>query len=150
MNVSRKCQYALRAVLELARQHGGRPTTTGEIAEAQAIPPKFLELILGQLRQEGLIESRRGVRGGYLLAVAPSAIAVGRVIRLIDGPVGPVRCVNGNGREPDCPLRSRCCFMGVWSRAHDAVAQVYDSTTFQDLLDEEPRDGTEHVASYCI
>lgn len=72
MSVSQKCQYALRAVFELARRRGEKPTSIREIAEAQAIPAKFLELILTQLRKGGLVESRRGIHGGYLLAVWPT------------------------------------------------------------------------------
>ena len=150
MNVSRKRQYAVRAVLELAKRNGGRPTPIGEIAKAKAIPPKFLELILGQLRQGGFVEFRRGARGGYLLAAAPATIAVGRVIRFIDGPVGPVRCVNDEDNGPECPLHGKCSFMSLWSRARDAVAQVFDTTTFQDLLDEERTGATPYIGTYCI
>ncbi len=149
MNVSQKCQYALRALFELAKRSAHRPTTIGEVAQAQAIPPKFLELILGELRQGGCVESRRGAHGGYLLAVPPTALTVGEVIRLVDGPVGPVRCVAGR-KQTDCPLYGECAFMGMWKRARDAVAEVYDGTTFQDLIDEELVSRSEYVPSYCI
>ena len=149
MHVSQKCQYALRALFELAKRSADRPTTIGEVAEAQAIPPKFLELILGELRQGGCVESRRGVHGGYLLAVGPAALTVGEVIRFVDGPVAPVRCVAG-GKQTDCPLYGNCAFMGMWKRARDAVAEVYDGTTFQDLIDEELASRSEYVPSYCI
>ncbi len=90
MSVSQKCQYALRAVFELASRHGDAPTSIREIAQAQAIPPKFLELILVQLRKAGFVESRRGAHGGYFLAVGPAALTVGEIIRFIDGPIAPV------------------------------------------------------------
>ncbi|NQU76742.1 MAG: Rrf2 family transcriptional regulator [Planctomycetes bacterium] len=149
MNISRKCQYALRAVFELAKRSVGNPTTVGEIAEAQAIPLKFLEFILGELRHGGFVESRRGIHGGYLLAVAPGALSVGDIIRFVDGPFTPVRCVAGD-KGTDCPLHGNCAFMGMWRRAGDAVAEVYDSTTVQDLIDEEQAACSEYVASYCI
>ena len=147
MSVSQKCQYALRATFELARQRDSGPTSAAAIAEAQALPPRFLELILVQLKQGGFVESRRGVRGGYLLAAAPAAVSVGQIIEFIDGSVAPVRCI-GDGGESDCPLHGNCAFMGMWTRAHDAVSEIYDQTTFQDLIDAES--AKEYVASYCI
>lgn len=149
MSVSQKCQYALRAVFELARRRGEKPTSIREIAEAQAIPAKFLELILTQLRKGGLVESRRGVHGGYFLAVPPTALSAGRIIRFIDGPFAPVRCL-GDSRGVDCPLYDNCAFMNMWIQARDAVAEVYDNTTFQDLMDAQPGASGEYVASYRI
>ncbi len=149
MTVSQKCQYALRAVLELAKRSADSPTTVAEIAEVQAIPAKFLELILGELRQGGFVESRRGIHGGYLLAEAPKALAVGEIIRFIDGPLAPVRCVI-DGKSANCPLNSNCALIGMWKRARDAVAEVYDGTTFQDLIDEERAACSKYVSSYNI
>ena len=149
MSISQKCQYALRAVFELAKRQGEGLTTIGRIAQAQAIPPKFLELILGQLRHSGFVESRRGIHGGYFLATSPAALAVGEIIRFVEGPFAPVRCVVGS-KGIDCPLHGNCAFMSMCERARDAVAEVYDTTTFQDLIDEEYAAHNEYVASYCI
>jgi len=149
MTVSQKCQYALRAVFELAKRHGQGPTTIAEIAKAQAIPVKFLELILRELRRGGFTESRRGVHGGYLLAVPPGALAVGEIIRFIDGELAPVRCI-GPGAESDCPLHGNCAFTDLWTRARDAVREVYDATTFQDLVDAERAAAERYIASYAI
>ena len=149
MNVSQKCQYALRGIFELSKRMGRRPTPISEIAAAQSIPPRFLELIFGELRQGGFIESRRGSRGGYLLTTAPQSLSVGQIIRFIDGPVAPVKCVSG-AEAPQCPLNARCAFVGMWARARDAVAEVYDCTTFQDLLDQEPAAADDYVPSYTI
>lgn len=149
MSVSQKCQYALRAVFELAKRHGPGPTTIGDIAAAQAIPPRFLELILAQLRQGGFVESRRGVHGGYLLAAAPGKLTVGQIIRFVDGPIAPVQCTIEQG-QANCPLHGKCAFMGMWGRARDAISNVYDQTTFDDLLAEELAANDKYVASYCI
>ena len=149
MSVSQKCQYGLRAIFELAKHRGKGPKSVSQIAEVQAIPPRFLELILGQLRQGGFVESRRGVHGGYLLAADPARLNVGQIICFIDGPVAPVRCVAG-AKESDCPLQGNCAFMGMWRRARDAVSEVYDQTSFQDLIDGEAATAEEYVASYCI
>ena len=145
MNVSQKCQYALRAVFELSRRPRERPVRTFEIAEAQAIPPKFLELILGEWKRGGFVESRRGARGGYLLLRQPDRVTVGEVIRFVDGPVAPVKCIT-QAERADCPLYAGCAFIGMWRRARDAVNHVFDNTTFQDLLDED----LSAAANYCI
>jgi Rrf2 family protein len=136
MQVSQKCQYTLRALFELARRRGDGPVSAAQIAAAQAIPPRFLELILYGLRNSGEVESRRGVNGGYVLAVSPDAISVGDIIRSADGSSAPVRCVAGR-REKHCPLKGQCAFMGLWERAQQAIEQIYDTTTLQDLIDEE-------------
>jgi Rrf2 family protein len=122
---------------------------TSEIAESQAIPAKFLELILRELKQGGFVDSRRGKRGGYLLLGRPDRVTVGEIIRFVDGPVAPVRCVAGSD-PPDCPLYGSCAFMGMWSRARDAVNEVFDNTTFQDLIDEGLSAGRRQIADYCI
>ena len=148
MGVSQKCQYALRAVFELAKRHGKGPTKIGQVAKVQAIPPRFLELILAELKHGGFVESRRGVHGGYLLSVLPAELVVGQIIRYVEGPVAPVACMDEGGGS-DCPLHGDCAFMDLWQRARDAVSEVYDGTTFQDLIDEE-RSGAPYVASYAI
>ncbi len=149
MTVSQKCQYALRALFELAKRPGTVPTKVSEIAEAQAIPPRFLEAILGELRRGAYVESRRGVNGGYFLAVEPKALTIGEIIRFMDGPLIPVRCI-GEDKGESCALKGNCAFMGMWSRARDAVAEVYDETTFHDLIEEEQATAGRYVARYCI
>lgn len=149
MLVSQKCQYALRAVFDLARHHGAKPVKIAEIAEAQAIPPRFLEVILGQLKQSGIVDSRRGAEGGYFLVRDPSELTVGQVIRFIEGPIGPVACVSGESDER-CPLQGGCVFMSMWRKAQKALADVYDRTTFQDLADEHGRMHEEYLPLYAI
>ena len=151
MNVSQKCQYALRAVFELAKRAGDNvvPTTIGELAQVQAIPPKFLELILRELRQAGFVVSRRGMHGGYFLHSPPFKLTVGELIRFVDGPFAPVSCVDGDDKTV-CTLYGCCAFLGLWTRARDAVAEVYDRTTFQDLIDEEVVACDEYVPAYSI
>jgi Rrf2 family cysteine metabolism transcriptional repressor len=146
--VSQKCQYALRAVFELSKHYGKGPLKIADIAEEQAIPVRFLEVILSQLKQGGFVESRRGREGGYLLSRAPGRLAVGDLIRFVEGPIGPVSCVAGSPTDK-CPLHGGCVFLSMWERARRAVADVYDSTTFKDLIDEEKRAGR-YVPSYAI
>jgi len=148
MNLSQKCQYGLRALLELAKHFGQSPTTINEIAEAQAIPPRFLEQILAQLRQKGYVDSRRGVQGGYMMAISPAVLSVGEVIRFFEGPLSPVRCIAPQS-EP-CALFGHCAFMGLWQRAQKAVEEIYDSTTFQDLIEEEQAAQNKRAVDWCI
>ena len=147
MSVSRKCQYALRALYELSRRRGQGPIRISEIADIQAIPPRFLELILGELKQGGFAESRRGVQGGYMLAVSPASLSVGEIIRFVDGPLAPVKCLI-DPTENVWPPEGRSAFMNMWQDASASLANVYDSMSFQDLLDQEQ--SSRRVADYTI
>ncbi|MBI1291307.1 Rrf2 family transcriptional regulator [bacterium] len=127
MALSQKCQYALRAVLELARQRDQRPLRIGDIATAQSIPTRFLEVILNELRQGGFVESRRGKEGGYLLARNPAQLTVGEVIRFVEGPLRPA--------DPQDPAGHGALAMNeLWLNAEKALATVYDQTTFAGLI----------------
>ena len=148
MQLSQKTQYALRALLELAMRRGNGNTPVSEIARVQGIPPRFLEQILAQLRMAGLVESRRGVNGGYLLALDPRRLTVGKVIRFLEGPLRPVRYVDGV--EAGGPVSTRCAFEDLWERAQEAVENVYDSTTFHDLIQEELSAQENYVANWVI
>ena len=149
MLVNQKCQYALRAVFELARQNGHGPVKIAEIAEAQAIPPRFLEVILSQLKQAGFVDSRRGSQGGYLLVRSPEQLTVGEVIRFMQGPVGPVGCVTGR-QDNECPLHGDCVFLPMWEKVRKAISGVYDNTTLKDLLDQQGGQTDGHVPCYSI
>ena len=149
MLISQKCQYALRAIFELAKQNGQGPVKIAEIAEVQAIPLRFLEVILGQLKQAGFVVSQRGNKGGYILVRSPDELTVGEVMRFMQGPVGPVDCVVG-GSKDKCPLYGDCAFLPMWEKARKAISDVYDNTTFQDLVDQEKRKAGKCVLRYSI
>jgi len=147
MSLSHKCLYALRALFELARRRRSGCVSVAQIAEAQAIPPRFLELILAELKQAGYVLSRRGAQGGYQLAVLPEEIPVGDVIRLIEGPMNPVDCM-ADPADANCPLQGRCAFLDLWRRAREAVETIYDQTTLADLLQQDQ--SAKQVLNYCI
>lgn len=132
ISISQKCQYALRAVFELALHNDGTPISIADIAAAQAIPPRFLELILNELRQAGFVESRRGVRGGYLLMADPAELTVGHIIRQVDGPVEPVKCISTGGAE--CPMKGNCIFADIWKQAREATEEVFARFTYEELV----------------
>jgi len=134
--VSQKCQYAVRAMFELAKQHGNGPIKIGAIADAQAIPVRFLEVILNQLRQGGFVKSRRGADGGYYLIRQPGEIKVGEIIQFVEGSQVPVACMMDKDGQK-CSLRGSCVFIGMWERVAKAASDVYDRTSLQDLINEE-------------
>jgi Rrf2 family protein len=132
----RKNQYALRAVFELAKHRGQGPTKISDIADAQSIPVRFLEVILNQLKGSGLIDAKRGFYGGYFLTRNPEQITVADIMGYLQGDPGPAQCA-GCVAKSNCPHGHRCAFSAMWNRVNRAVSQVYTETTIQDLLDND-------------
>lgn len=128
MDVSVKGEYALRAVFELACRDSDQPVKIAKIAERQQIPQKFLESILSQLRQGGFLGSRRGADGGYFLARSADSIAVGDILRHIDGPTTPPKRMDQGSAASDSP------FPELWQKVDRALSSVIDRTSFADLV----------------
>jgi Rrf2 family protein len=147
--LTQKCQYALKAIFELGRYFEKGPVKIGRIAKTQEIPARFLEVILNELKQGGFVASRRGNDGGYFLLKDPQQLTVGEIIRFVDGPLGPVR-------PPESPSHSRLelvsdhVFQHLWERANDALSDIYDATTFFDLLEEDGRMRRHVALNYAI
>jgi Rrf2 family protein len=125
MNISVKGEYALQALFDLASRKPGAPVKIADIARRQAIPQKFLELILAALKQGGFVESRRGAEGGYLLARPADAITVGDVLRFMEGPQA------GKSRARH---RTDSPFADMWRKVESAISDVVDHTTFAELV----------------
>ena len=136
MLVTQKKQYALRAIFELAKQQGEAPIKTSMIAETQAIPLRFLEVIMGQLKRAGLVESKRGFFGGYTLAQPPDQIRVGDIFRVLDKEDNAETCMACTSKG-NCPFLGGCVFMKLWDQAQHAMDAVYDQTTIQTLINQE-------------
>lgn len=134
MAVTQKCQYALRAVYELALRQDEAPCKIGVIAESQGIPVRFLENILNGLKGAGFVDSARGKDGGYFLTRGAAEITVGEVIRFVQGPFDPVDC--NNRLDVPCGIFDDCVFRPLWEKARLALEAVYDGTTIQDLVDQ--------------
>ncbi|WP_428559032.1 MAG: RrF2 family transcriptional regulator [Solidesulfovibrio sp. DCME] len=149
MWVTQKCQYALRALFELAKRQGEGAVRSVDIAANQAIPKRFLEVILHQLRQGGFVDSQRGKEGGFFLSRPAATITVGEIIRFIDGPMTPVDCQLDRPHF-DCALKGSCVFMGLWDEAREALERVYDTKTLQALLDREATMREELPVHYTI
>lgn len=133
--VSKKCEYALRAIFELAlsKSDEPEPMKNHTIAKAQDIPLRFLEVILVELKQGGFVVSKRGNSGGYILARRADEIVVGEVIAFFEGG-------RNRGKKGSAPQKQRVgdlAFSRLWNQAEDAISQIYNNVTFQDLLDEE-------------
>jgi Rrf2 family protein len=135
--LTKRGKYALRAVLYLARQRERGPVLIQEIAAKERIPKKFLEAILRDLRNEGLLLSKMGKGGGYQLALPPQKITIGGVVRTIDGPLAPIPCASQTAYVPcaDCPDVETCMIRAVMRDVRDATAEILDGTTLQMLLD---------------
>ncbi len=146
--VSQKCQYAIRALFELAKREGHGPVKIVDIAKKQAIPIRFLEIILNQLKQAGFVQSRRGATGGYFLIRHPQNISVGEIVSFIEGPLFPVACMIDKAET--CSIDRDCAFIGMWKRAAAAVSEVYDRTSLQDLVDHEPGNKKNAGFTYSI
>ena len=134
----KKSQYAIRALFELAKKKGQGPVKISKIASVQAIPIRFLEVILHQLKGSGIIDSKRGFYGGYYLVKPPDQITVGEILRFLQGDLGGIKCDHCESKDA-CPFTGNCAFMPMWQEVRDAVADIYDRTTLQDLLNNEKR-----------
>ena len=148
MRISKKCQYALRAVFELAWRNTGEPIKTHNIAHAQGMSPRFTEVILNDLKHAGFVESKRGKEGGYLLAKEAKDLTVGEVIEHMQGPIS---------FAPDATqVTSEIVFSGgqafkeLWKEVNRAVSEVCDSRTFADLVRYEENKRRRCVPNYSI
>ncbi len=136
--ISQKAKYALRALVALARSHGNHDVQLiAEIAEQQSIPKKFLEQILLDLKHHGIVTSRRGKAGGYMLLKSPDAITFGEVLRIVDGPTAPLPCLSRMAyrRCEDCRDEKNCEIRRVFARVAAATRDVLDGTTIADCID---------------
>lgn len=131
---SKKGQYALRALYELARRIDDGPTKISTIAEAQKIPRRFLEVILHQLKGSGMVTSKRGFYGGYILTKQPRQVTVGDVLRYVEKDLDASRCV-ACVTQSVCPFFDECAFSSLWDKVKKATFTIYDETTIQDILD---------------
>ena len=131
MRVSTKGRYALRLMLDLALNSDGQAVPLRDVAERQGISDKYLEQIVTQLIRAGLVRSVRGAGGGYLLTRAPEDYTVGEILRPLEGSMAPVECAEGAGC---CQRLDHCVTVEVWQAIHQAVDQVVDSITLEDLV----------------
>lgn len=138
MKLSTRGEYALRALLVLGRdyQEDDSVVSIQEISRQQNIPKRFLEQILNDLKSARVVESKRGVAGGYRLSRSPEKITLAEVIRHVEGALAPVSCVSERFYEKcSCPDEARCAIRSVMKEARDAVVQVVERVTIAEMCE---------------
>ena len=133
MKISTKGRYALRLMIDLAENKEKGYITLGDIAERQNISKKYLEQIVPVLTSNGILKTSRGFQGGYRLAKAPCELTVGEVLRLTEGSLSPVACLEGESNE--CPRCVGCATLPVWKGLERVINEYLDSITVRDVID---------------
>lgn len=133
MKISTRGRYALRLMIDLAMNDDGNPIRIKDVAERQGISDKYLEQIISVLNKAGYVKSVRGPQGGYVLKKKQEDYTVGMILRLTEGSLAPVACVEED--ETDCPRQKGCVTYILWKKMSDAVNSVVDTITLKDLVD---------------
>ena len=137
MKLSKRGEYGLRALQDLAAHYGEGPIPNKILAERNNIPPRFLEQIMLTLKHGRLVHSPKGPQGGYYLARSPEEINLADAVRLLDGPLAPISCVSETAYEPcGCPDMETCGLRRVMKGVRDVVADIMERTTLADLVAE--------------
>ena len=138
--ISNKAKYAFRALLAVAAESEGDALTSAEIARRYAIPHKFLEQILLDLKKAGILDSRRGKSGGYVMLRPADTVTFGEVLRIFEGPLAPLPCLSRQSyrRCEDCVSEATCEIRREFGRAYDASRRVLDERTLADALADSP------------
>ncbi|WP_234736135.1 RrF2 family transcriptional regulator [Tellurirhabdus bombi] len=131
--ISKKAKYAIKALKVLTEEYGKGPVLISYISAKEKIPKKFLEAILLELRNQGILQSQKGKGGGYLLRVDPERVNLAQVLRVIDGPIAPTPCVSKNFyvRCDDCTDEVTCAIRPIMEQVRDANLAVYERTTLK-------------------
>ena len=139
--IAQKTRYALRSLLFLVEEGGGAPVQLARIAETQRIPPKYLELIMLDLKKAGLVKSSRGPKGGYLLSRLPDQISFGEIVRALEGPIALVSCASVNFYAPcgDCHDEATCAIRRAFAILRDQSSAVLDSISLAQGAEWEER-----------
>ncbi|BBE74244.1 RrF2 family transcriptional regulator [Oharaeibacter diazotrophicus] len=145
--LTNKGKYGLKALVDLARLEPGNTAFIVDIAKRNSIPKKFLDAILLDLRKAGILRSKKGPGGGYALAKPASEISIGHVVRVLDGPLAPIRCASRTAFEPctDCADPAACEVRRSMSRVRDAIADILDNMTLAEMAAAGPA-GVEQLA----
>jgi Rrf2 family protein len=133
--LSKRAKYAIKALLALAEHGRDEPMRIADLAREEHIPAKFLELILLVLKHQGILQSRKGKGGGYLLARDPKDVYLGQIVRMFDGPLAPVPCASQTAYVAcaDCPDEAVCGVHIAMKAVRDATARVLDGTSLASL-----------------
>jgi Rrf2 family protein len=132
--LAQRTRYALRSLLYLAEEQDGHPVQLARIAETQRVPPKYLELIMLDLKKAGLVRSTRGPRGGYRLARGPEEISFGQIVRVMEGPIALVSCASVNFYAPcgDCRDEANCAIRKAFAILRDQTTSYLDGISLNE------------------
>jgi Rrf2 family protein len=133
--LTHKAKYALRALVLLSEEYGKGPVLISEIAEKEGIPKKFLELILLELKNHGVLQSKKGKGGGYYLVRSPKSVSIGSIVRFMDGPLAPVPCVSETAYRPceECTDEATCGVRLILKEVRNSIAGVLDRRNLADM-----------------
>lgn len=145
MKISTKGRYALRMMVELAMNNTGELISIKELAARQNISEKYMEQIIASLKRAGYVQSIRGAQGGYRLTKEPKDYTVGMILRVIEGDMAPVACLEDNNTR--CDMLDSCTTIRLWKMLDDAVKGVIDKVTIQDMVDWEQEKGDNYRLS---
>ncbi len=134
MRLSTKAEYGVRAMAVLAFEYKKGAIPLRVIAEREHLSELYLEQIFRELKKAKLVDSVRGSKGGYVLAKIPQNITVGDVVRVLEGPLAPVKCVSEEGTQQVCVKESCCITKFVWAKLRDSMAKVLDDITLRDIV----------------
>jgi Rrf2 family protein len=152
--ISKKTKYGLKALIYLARRYEQGPILIADLAREENIPKKFLEAILLALKNNGILQSKKGKGGGYYLARHPKTITFGQAVRIMEGPLAPVPCVSETSYAscPECENEQTCGIRLVMKDVRDAIAGILDGTSLADVLDkiESTEESLKGVLNFCI
>lgn len=143
LRVSTRGEYGVRLMVDLARHYGEGPRSLSEISEAEGLELKlqYLEQLVKSLRENGLVESTRGARGGYRLSRPPDQIHMGEVVRALEGQIAPMICATEGDMDVICDRLDGCSTRYLWNRLRDAITLTLDAITLSDLAREAQRGG---------
>ncbi|MBB3971776.1 RrF2 family transcriptional regulator [Hansschlegelia beijingensis] len=135
--LTKKAKYGLKAMVDLARLEAGRSSFVADVAERNGIPKKFLDAILGELRNAGLLTSKKGKAGGYMLSKPPQQITVGSIVRALDGPLAPIACASRSAYVPcdDCRDVKTCQVRLLMIEVRNSISDVLDKQSLAELRD---------------
>ena len=133
MKLSTQTRYGVRAIFDIAYHSEGLETQVKNISRRQGISPRYLEQIFQKLKRAGILASKRGPSGGYFLAKKPEEITVGEIVRITEGRLDPVLCLNPQDSSQSCDKLTECVTRIVWNEAGNRLKDYFDSVTIQDL-----------------
>jgi len=141
MRLSTKSRYGVRAIFDIAYHSEGLETQVKDISRRQEISPRYIEQIFQKLKRAGIIDSKRGPKGGYFLMKKPDEITVGEIIRVTEGDIDPVLCLDPNDRGRLCGRSKECVTRMIWNEAGNRLKEYFDSVTVKDLCEKAQKIG---------